>query len=224
MYRNYTDIFDSTPNLIGWLSWCWDRSYDPDLALNFVADSVFDPITEMTRPAYLYLIKSIETETTMTQVKISTSTRKTGTETVARSPIPGFPIEAVLTGLLADAAALMQIRRRRRASCSFSGVHWERCTFPRILASDRNLERWKANWGNKMFRDKMAANIIAAAHAHIKDKDSWSSVCPYHQESIHPLSNVVYATSCFNSSARILSSTIFKCFVWPPEDQIHGFG
>jgi hypothetical protein len=123
MYRNYTDIFDSTPNLIGWLSWCWDRSYDPNLALNFVDDSVFDPITETTRPAYLYLIKSIKTETTVTQVEVSTSTRTTGTETAAPSPIPGFPIEAVLTGLLAGAAALMQIRRRRRASCSFSRVH-----------------------------------------------------------------------------------------------------
>jgi hypothetical protein len=123
MYRNYTDIFDSTPNLIGWLSWCWDRSYDPNLASNFVEASIFDPINETTRPAYLYLIKSIKTETTVTQVEVSTSIRTTETETVASSPIPGFPIEAVFTGLLAGAAALMQIRRRRRASYSFSRVH-----------------------------------------------------------------------------------------------------
>ena len=110
-YRNYIDIFDSTPNLIGWLSWCWERSYDPnDPASNFVAASIFDPLTETVRPAYFYLAKSTETGVTATQDETST---RTETGIVTPPPIPGFPIEAILTGLFAGLGALMLSRKLR---------------------------------------------------------------------------------------------------------------
>ncbi len=73
-YRIYTDIFKSTQNLIGWLSWCWDRGYDPHNPSSdaIAACSIFDPISETTRPAYLYITRSTRTEITVTQGEVKT--------------------------------------------------------------------------------------------------------------------------------------------------------
>jgi hypothetical protein len=110
IYRNYIETFDSTPNLIGWLSWCWDRSYDPNDPASNVAASIFDPLTETVRPAYFYLVMSTETVATTTQGETSAPTE---TGIVTQPQIPGFPIEAILTGLFVGLGALMLSRNRR---------------------------------------------------------------------------------------------------------------
>jgi hypothetical protein len=59
-YRVYTDIFKATQNLIGWISWGWDRSYDKN---NPTWDacgtySIAVQSTGTPRPAYLILIQN----------------------------------------------------------------------------------------------------------------------------------------------------------------------
>ena len=109
MYRGYTDIFDSTPNLIGWLSWGWDRSYDPNDPSSYFSDSsIFDPVTETVRPAYLYLIKSIKTGATQGEAPINAETG-----IVALLRIPSLQIVVILTGVLAGAGVLLFFRKRR---------------------------------------------------------------------------------------------------------------
>lgn len=59
-YRVYTDIFKSTQNLIGWLSWGWDSSYDANNP-GWGACGAFSLAIRSTgtpRPAYLILVQN----------------------------------------------------------------------------------------------------------------------------------------------------------------------
>ena len=54
VYNEYVSIFKSTPNLIGWLSWGWDSSYDPNNpAWTAIGNYAIDiQSTGTPRPAY----------------------------------------------------------------------------------------------------------------------------------------------------------------------------
>lgn len=59
-YRTYTDIFKGTQNVIGWLSWGWDVSYDPNNP-TWDACGTYSIVVQSTgtpRPAYLVLIQN----------------------------------------------------------------------------------------------------------------------------------------------------------------------
>ena len=59
-YRTYTDIFKGTQNLIGWLSWGWDVSYDPNNP-SWSAIGTYSLIVQATgiiRPAYTVLVQN----------------------------------------------------------------------------------------------------------------------------------------------------------------------
>ncbi len=60
IYREYVSVFEQTPNLIGWLSWGWDSSYDPNNPTwSAIHDYSIDvQSTGTPRPAYYVIHQS----------------------------------------------------------------------------------------------------------------------------------------------------------------------